>query len=224
LHENSLSIDGSGGRKAALALAMKNYGPDDGLYARWTPEKRRAYGGVYRYHALSLIMRERDWLAATPYVQLAFLADPDLARDIDFYYELALGYQPEGRRGLADDPLSGDRTLILEDNSRQVEALLGRVFQPSQGAELQRLRADASASAWHALGIAAYNTGHLGLARRWLGRALAARPGLAGKPGVVAAFAKSLLGGELLTALRRLKNAVRKAVARRPAAHSTRTV
>jgi hypothetical protein len=67
----------------------KHFGMDDGDPSPWKPEKRRAYGGVYRYQCITFIQRQGNWNAACVlHFRKALKSTLHLALDLDFFYEL----------------------------------------------------------------------------------------------------------------------------------------
>ena len=98
IHSDSLSTDPNSGQQAVIALALKHFGPDDGQPQTWSCDKRRVYGGVYRYHVLTSVHSNGDWQGASDYLRKALQIDPTLSTDIDLYYDLAHGNQPPGSR------------------------------------------------------------------------------------------------------------------------------
>lgn len=201
LHENSLSADPASGQQAHIAAAKKHFGPDDGSWGTWSSEKRRAYGGVYRYHALSFLQHMRDWQKCAVYLRKAFLADPTLAMDLDLFYELALGTQPVGYRGTPYQ-------LKLGENAENVIDALARVFGSSSVTELSALRRQAYGTAYCAIGLVAYNTAQLAMSRVFLFKAILSHPGLCLSTGVIGNLIKSLLGLSALNWLRRSRTAL----------------
>lgn len=197
IHGESLSIDPSGGQKAARMVVEKHFGLDDEKYEDWPADKRRAYGGLYRYCALSSVQRQNNWQAGAQHARRAFQSDPSLAEDLNFFYDLALGAQPPGHRG-------GSFQLNLEQNAAHIEQILADVFDPSADSQLQSARCQAYGAAYHALGLVAYNTGQLSLARRFLLKAIDFKPALWRNRQVVGNIAKSLMGQNVLDRLRRL--------------------
>jgi glycosyltransferase involved in cell wall biosynthesis len=197
LHGGSLSTDVGGMERAADAVIAKHFGPPQGDPAGWPPEKRQAYGGLYRHHTLLHLLRRGDWEACARHLRRALCADPALAQDPDLFFELALGTQPVGYRGTAHQ-------LDLPRNAAHVQALLRQVFHSPAGPELTGARRAAFGAAWFALGLAAYNTGQLALARRYLFRAVRATPALWHEKRLVLPLLKSLLGRAVLEAARGL--------------------
>lgn len=195
LHGQSLSADTSGGQEAALAIAQKHFGADDGRPDIWSPEKRRMYGGVYRYQVLLALQRRGDWPACIPHLKQALHCDPTLATDFDFFYEIALGAQPLGYRGTT-------RYLEISENAKQIERLLAQLFH-GEARLPRRLQSPVTASAYYALGMVAYNTGALDLSRLFLAKASAAQPALYGDRQLITTLGKSIIGRPNVERLRR---------------------
>jgi len=195
IHVASLSADPRGGQSAALRLAQKHFGLDDGQPSAWSAEKRRGYGGVYRYHALSAVQYGKDRDAAAVHLRKALLADPTLARDLSLFYELALGNQPIGQRGAW-------RGMALEENLRSVESLLKAVYAAPLSTELASTRSRAYGTAYQAVGQTAYNAHDLILSRACLLKALRIQPGLIFQKSYTDLLLRVLAGEELLGRLR----------------------
>jgi glycosyltransferase involved in cell wall biosynthesis len=187
LHTENLSSDPGGGQRAALAMMEKLFGPDDGQWWNWNGEKRRAYGGAYRYQALSSIQHQNNWRSGAQHLRKALQADPSLSTDINLYYELALGAQPLGFRGTA-------QRLDLEQNAENLKKALLEVFLPPLTPEMRRVRRRTIGTAYHALGLAAYYLGSGNLSRRNLLLALRFRPELVWNNQVLSVLAKSFIG------------------------------
>lgn len=168
-HSSSLSANTTGMQQAVRAVIEKHFGTDDEQWPSWSADKRRAYGGVYRYHLLTSVQRQNDWQAATVHLGRALQADPTLAEDLDLFYDLALGSQPPGYRGTSYQ-------LDLENNAMSILGMLEAVFDPASG--LESLRRQAYGTAHFALGLVAYNTGQRTLCRGFLLKALCYRPDL----------------------------------------------
>jgi glycosyltransferase involved in cell wall biosynthesis len=198
LHAGALSVDHLGGHQAALAIAEKLFGKDDGLPQTWSLDKRRAYGGVYRYHLLTFIQRQNDWQAATNSLQQALQVDPSLAMDLGLFYDLALGSQTAGYRGTGQQ-------LELSKNADQIQRLLADVFYSSGG--LRKVRRSAYGTAYFALGLVAYNTKQLHLCREYLTKAVFYRPALCFDFRLLGDLVKSNLNPVLMDKLRQLKGA-----------------
>lgn len=200
LHGSSLSTDPTGGQQAAMAMAVKHFGSDDGRWPSWSDEKRRAYGGVYRYHALtSSLLRQGDWSACRRYLRQAFQADPSLANDLDLFYELALGTQPLGQRGMPHQ-------LELTSSAATIARLLEGVFDLPLDKELAEVRRRTYGTAYYALGLVAYNGAHYRLSRRFLLIAWRCWPGFWHNSKFMTTLLKSFVGRDGLSWLRQLRN------------------
>jgi glycosyltransferase involved in cell wall biosynthesis len=186
LHGSSLSSNPSNMQQAVRAVIEKNFGPDDGHPENWPPEKRRAYGGVYRYHLLTSVQRQKDWQAAKTYLSRALHFDPTLAIDLDLFYDLALGNQPPGYRG------SGQH-LNLDENAIHVEDMLAELFCEPESAELQPLRSLLLGTAYYALGLVANNIGERSICRRFFTRAIRYRPDLVKNTQILNSLIKSFI-------------------------------
>jgi len=198
LHGNSLSGNVVGMKRAYRRVVEKHFGVETDPPESWSMAKRRAYGGAYRYFALITIQRENDWNASAAQIQRALEIDPTLATDLDLFYELALGNQPAGYRGSA-------RNLNISDNVVLVQAVLDQVFNTAQSPELRSIRRKAYATAYHALGLVAYNSGEMALARRLLMRSLQFEPGRCRNLTLSGNLLKSFVGAATMFWLRRLK-------------------
>jgi glycosyltransferase involved in cell wall biosynthesis len=152
IHDKSLSTDPKSGQVAANALIQKHFGPDDGNWDEWPSDKRRAYGGLYRYCALTTsLIRQGDWGQCARFIRLALEADPSLAFDLDLFYELALGSEPAGYRNAS----SG---ADLGGTAAGMAALLKTVFERPAPSALINLRRSAHGTAYYALGLVAYSS------------------------------------------------------------------
>jgi tetratricopeptide (TPR) repeat protein len=195
LHKSSMTANPSGMQQAVRAVIEKHFGPDDGQLQEWSPEKRRAYGGVYRYYALTSIQRQHDWEKAGKYLHRAFTIDPDLSNDIDLFYDLAYGYQSAGYR-------DSSNRMNLESNSHNIHLMLASMFSSASTPDLARLRSQTYGTANYALGLVAYKIGRNSLSRRFIIDAIRAQPGLARDPQVLKILPKSFVNKSLLEGLR----------------------
>jgi glycosyltransferase involved in cell wall biosynthesis len=187
VHRNRLSVDHIGGQKAVKALVEKHFGPDDDRMHTWSQDKRRAYGGLYRYHLLTSIRCQPNWEACGHYLRRALVIDPTLAGDLELFYDLALGSQPLGYRGTFHQ-------LDLENNADRIINMLRNIFGSSSSLDLSQLYRRIYGTAYFALGLVAYNTGQLTLSRRYLLLSLYYRPRLFHEARVVGNLVRSLLG------------------------------
>ncbi|MCE5307561.1 MAG: glycosyltransferase family 2 protein [Acidobacteriales bacterium] len=198
VHDNTLSARADSMRKAIRAVVEKHFGSENGEAKDWSTVKRRAYGGLYRYYALTALLREHDWQAATFYLSRAFLADPSLSRDLDFFYDLALGEQPTGYRGTSHG-------LDLRSNAARLANMLDEVFCRSRDPRIRCLNRRARGTAYYAVGLLAYNTGQLSLSLQCMRKAVRFLPSLVCDRKVASLFIKTALGPSNLNRLRRLR-------------------
>ncbi len=195
LHGSSLSANPTKMQRAVRAVIEKNFGPENGDPAEWSKEKRRAYGGVYRFNLISSIQRQNDWEVGVSYLQKALFTDPTLAEDLDLFYDLALGSQPLGLRGTSQQ-------LALEENAISLLTLLRKVFNSSTNIELQVLQSTTFGTAYFALSLVAYNTGKRSLSRVYLIKALRYRPELWRDARVKGNFIKSFISSSIRNKLK----------------------
>jgi glycosyltransferase involved in cell wall biosynthesis len=198
LHSASLSANVTGMHQAAQAVIEKNFGPDDQQRHKWSPEKRRAYGGLYRYFTLTLVQRQNNWETAGNFLREALQIDETIATDLDLFYELALGSQPIGYRGTAQE-------LRLAFNLAQVEQMLQRIFAVEATPALHNVRRQTWGTAYYALGLASYNTGYVSESRRLFYAALRQRPELGRDRRLMGNLIRSLAGNKSLKWLRQLR-------------------
>ncbi len=198
VHENTLSARADSMRNAVRAVVEKHVGVEDADIHHWSAAKRRAYGGLYRYYALTALMRDHDWQAATLYLSRALGADPSLSTDLDFFYDLALGEQPTGYRGTSHG-------LDLRGNAGRLTNMLDEVFHCSQDPRLLRLDRQARGTASYAIGLLAYNTEQLSLSLQYMRKAVRFLPSLVCDRRVASLFTKAALGRANLNRLRRLR-------------------
>lgn len=195
LHDASLSANVAGMHQAAQAVIEKNFGPADGAHDQWSPAKKRAYGGLYRYFALTLIQRQNNWAAAAPYLRAAIAADETIVTDLDLFYELAWGTQAVGYRGTTYG-------LELAQNVRQVEQMVQGIATGG----LARSRANQLlGTAYYALGLALYNTGRSTESRHFFYTTLRYRPDLGGDRRLIGNLIRSLAGPKALQWLRQVR-------------------
>lgn len=171
LHGESLSTNSARMKQAVQAVIEKNFGLDDGEWHNWTDDKKRAYGGIYRYQLLATVFHESDWEAGACYLRRGLQIDRTLATDLGLFYDLALGTQPLGHRGTTYQ-------LDLEGNALRVRSLLREVFESCPTLGLRALHRPALGTAQYALGLIAYNTGQPSLSRHFFISALYYRPEL----------------------------------------------
>lgn len=197
VHGESLSADPTAMEQAALALARKHFGEDDGQVGAWPPDKRWAYAGVYRYHALLRARRPEDWARGGEFLAKAIEADPTLARDRALFQELAWASRPAGYRRLS-------RTVDVEDCARTV---LGFVDAAVGGAGAG-VRRTCYGHAHFALGSIAYGCGQMARARHHLVKGARHWPPLLLDAQFSPLLARSCLGAKTRALLKRVKAGV----------------
>jgi glycosyltransferase involved in cell wall biosynthesis len=191
LHGNSLSTHTSFMQNAIQTVIEKNFGPDDGQPQYWSQEKRRAYGGVYRYRTLTSVNRLNDWNSAASFLTKAFQTDPTLSSDLNFFYDLAHGTQPLGYRNTRYQ-------LDLERNAESILQILFQVFNSANLSELNKIRNQAFGTAYYAFGLIANITEQFHLCRCYLLKAIGNQPSLTRDIRLLRIFTKSMLGNTIL--------------------------
>jgi glycosyltransferase involved in cell wall biosynthesis len=201
LHENTFSADSHHMQRAVRAVIEKNFGVEDGKYESWPVQRRRAFGGVYRYHALTSIQKQRDWKAGSKYLSKAFEVDPTLAFDLDLFYELAFNTQPLGHREtILQSGLVQAGTAIMK--------MLANIFEVADSKRISVARSKAYGTANYAIGLAAYNAGHRALSRQYLLKALFFCPELWHDRLLVGNIIKSFLGKPLTNLIKKLVSSI----------------
>jgi glycosyltransferase involved in cell wall biosynthesis len=195
VHSSSLSADLRNMHEAAQTVIRKHFGDDDEQPQLWSMDKRRAYGGLYRYQALSAVLRKSDWNVCALHLLRAFAVDPTLTRDQDLFFDLAMGPQPIGYRLTASQ-------LDLAANATDLFRTLGRVFETTTTQASKPMRRVAYGTAYLGLGLVAYNTGQTALCRRYLLRAVRYRPELSRSRLVTGDILKSFVGPRLMSKLK----------------------
>lgn len=202
IHGTSLSTDPTAMQKATKLVVEKHFGQDDGMWNTWTLEKRRAYGGAYRYYVLTSIQKQSDWETGAKYLHKALQIDPSLATDLDLFYDIALGNQPPGFRGTVQH-------LSLDDNAEKIELLLTSIF-PSKKSDFKYLRRETYGTAYFAIGLVAYNYDDRSLSRKYISKAIYYQPRLLFDPRSFNTFFKSYLSKSALNWLKQVKRVFKK--------------
>jgi glycosyltransferase involved in cell wall biosynthesis len=201
LHGNALSDDPHGGQQAVMALVEKHFGTDGGDRDTWSREKRRAYGGAYRYHLLTSINYQNDWRSGKEFLRHAVQIDPTLVNDLDLFYELALSSQPLGYRGSSEK-------IGLVNNAELIINMLNEVFNLPFAPASSSLHRQVFGTAYYALGLVAYNTGNYYFSRRFLSKALYYRPDMWRDNRIISNLIKSFLGSTILNRLREYRRLI----------------
>ena len=193
LHTQTFSANPGHMQNAVKAVIEKNFGLNDGKYAVWSSEKRRAFGGIHRYLALSSVQKQGNWGVAAESLDKALTMDPTLSTDLDLFYEFAFGMQSPGYRDTAYN-------LDLERNAEQIIHMLTGVF--GENPQLVFLRKQTFITANYAIGLVAYNTNQRSLSRRFFFRSLVLSPKLLLDRKVVFALLKSLINSSWIDQLK----------------------
>jgi len=197
LHSQTFSANPLHMQEAVKAVVEKNFGVDDGRYEIWSDEKRRAFGGVYRYYALTSIQKLGAWDAATESMRKAFAIDPSLAIDLDLFYELTFGSQPPGHRGTIHG-------FDLEQNIQLVTNMLEKIFEKQ--ASIAALRRKTFGTANYAMGLVAYNLNRQDLSRNLLRQAIVYMPVLLLVKKAFLVMVKSYLNPNFVRKMKRFIN------------------
>jgi len=166
VHGGSLSTNIEGMHNAAKKVIEKHFGTDEGDPVFWEYEKRRAYGGLYRYQVITFVQRQNNWAAAASSLQKSLLIDPTLSFDLDLFYELGLGSQQVGHRGVSDVQNQELNALYLEKCVFGLPKVMGLLRHKTIG------------TAEYALGLIAYGFGQRSISRRFFAKAIFHRPEL----------------------------------------------
>ncbi|MBV6451616.1 MAG: Undecaprenyl-phosphate 4-deoxy-4-formamido-L-arabinose transferase [Anaerolineales bacterium] len=194
VHGSSLSTNVQGMQDATRKVVEKHFGFDDRNPPSWSAEKRRAYGGMYRYQTISFIQRENNWKSAQIPLLKALQTDPSLASDLSFFYDLALGTQPVGYRGRGD-------LHEFETNAFQLENAL---YEACKTLDLVDLCGKARGTCYFALGLVCYNLGEPSKSRGYFLKALFHRPELILDFRVTGNFLKSFIRKDDLVKIKKL--------------------
>jgi len=198
IHGSSLSTDLQMMQQATRTVVEKHFGLEDEDRTAWSEQKHKAFGGLYRFCLLSSIQRKNDWQSGVNSIRQALLTDPTLAKDLDMFYELALGNQPIGYRG-------SDQHLDLSENAKLVEKLLYETFTSGTNNDISPVRNLAYGTAYYALGLVAYNTGDRRNSRRYLCKALTHNPALWRDSRVTGTITRSFLNPAILAKLKKIR-------------------
>jgi hypothetical protein len=180
-------------KKKAIA---KHFGPEEGDPTKWPDLQRRAYGGAYRLAGLAH-MEVRNMIDGQARLKQALLYYPEFARRIDFFYELACGFQPRGYRG-------DFGSHNLQESEKVVLDTVRFVFDSAETAPVLRtFRNSAYAHAYLALGMLAYGDGRMHQSRTYMIKAIKADPAIATDSRLMSRYIKSFAGRRVLDTLRR---------------------
>ncbi len=124
--------------------------------------------------------------------------DSSLAVDLDFFYELALGTQPVGYRGVSE-------VREIEKNAAELEGLIRDVLSSPRLASLRR---DAFGTTYCALGLVFYALGNRRSSRSYFLQAMKHKPGLILDKRMAGMYVRSLFRKEDVSRLKKLAGIV----------------
>ncbi len=198
MHGGGLSANTEHMLHDKIKAISRLFGPDEGDPAAWPDVRRRAYGGAYRLTGLAHFESQNVPLGQERLRQ-ALHYYPEYARRLDFFYELACGYQPRGFRG-------DFHSHNLSESERVVLDTVQVIFDsPDTPPGLRDLRRIAYAHAYLALGMFAYGAGQMGQSRRYMAKAVKEDRSLLSNRQLASRYVKSFLGRRLLDTLSRYR-------------------
>ena len=194
VHATNTISDIDGLCQARLTLLEKHFGTLQGNGDALSEISRIAYGYAFRAIATQYIEDGQPGLGWL-YLTKATTLHPPILKQLDTFYELALGDQSRKYRGDAT-------RLDIAVNEAQMLRNLDALFA-SGTARVQALRGIAYGNAYLALAMLSDQAGQWGPARRYILRALRTYPALAFRPGVVRRLVKLVVGRRVIDGIRR---------------------
>jgi len=152
-----------------MPVLTKMLSAPEGDPSMWSADKRRAYALAHRAAAIGYLQR-RETELAWYWMSESATTWPDVLTRLDTYYELALGDQQRGYRGVA-------HMLDIPKNGAEMIRRLGLLFAEG-GSAVQLLRRRAYGQAYLALAILCDQAGEWRQARGYLLRAAWSYPPL----------------------------------------------
>ena len=176
-------------------VVEKHFGPAEGPPQDWPADRQRAFAATCRYAAQGHYFHG-DQSASAEFLRLALEANPALCASVDMYYDLAWANQPLGRRNAGRQP-------NVERNAAFILRGLANAFACKDASpRLRPWRTRAFGHAYLALGMVAYGSGRLDLARHYMTKALLGGPALWRDGRVWGTLVKATAGRRLLGAAR----------------------
>lgn len=201
MHSDNMTRDPERMYQSQLAVARKHFGPDEGDPATWPLDRQRVYAGIYLWQAMAHY-RRGEVPAGAQFVKRMLVTSPLRGVSLDTFYALGCADQPIGDMGNV-------RHLNLEQNARRLLDALSELFaKPGVPTRIESERSTIFGTAYFALGLLAYNSSRLGLARNWLLQGIRYRPDLGSNPQWLGTFAKSMLGTRIRELLRGKKTSI----------------
>lgn len=159
----------------------------------------RAYGRAYLGSCVEYSQYGNPDRAYECFQKMANLC-PNLAMELDTFYQLGCGDQPKGSMG-------DMRSLNVKRNSQPLLTMLNSLFIDADTSDVVKyLRKRMYSTAYYALGTLAYNTREFGEARRFLSRSIWYDASLALNKKVVSMWAKSLLNPALVDTIKHTRH------------------
>lgn len=195
VHATNTMADVDALAQARLALTKKHFGDlhDDNTMS---DASQAAYGYAFLSMALKYV-EGRKAAEGWACLEKAVALHPATLKQLDTFYELALGDQPRGYRGeasLVDVNANGGEML------RRMDALFA-----AAGPDVQALKGQAYGNAYLALAMLSDQAGDWAAARRYLRKALRWHPALLRDRSVSRRLIKLSLGQRTANSLRRLR-------------------
>ena len=195
IHSDNMSSNLEQMERAKQVVVVKHFGAEE----KKSVAHRRAYGGLYLSSALAYF-EHGQIEKGQQFLQRAFAVYPELASDVDTFYQLAVTNQPVGYRGVFE-------SLDLEISAQKLLDNLNAIFaSPSLFAELKPRRSQAYGNAYLALGLLAYGCRYLAQARNYLLRAIRVYPLLLSHAQVIPTLIKLYLGVRVTRVLKHWRN------------------
>lgn len=189
----SMSTDPQRMLTARLAVLAKHVGADPA--STGDSAAHRAYARAYLGSCVEYLQYGNPDRAYQCFQKITGI-HPALLAEVDTFYQLGCGDQPKGAMGDL-------QSLNVRRNSRSLLAMLDRLFtDPSTPADIKIRRDAIQSTAYYSLGLLAYNTRELSVARSFLSQAIGHEPRRLLNQQVVSMWLKTLLGPRLLDRLK----------------------
>lgn len=195
---NSLSNDPSLVLSHRLSILQTHFGNEPQAYMHWKPKQSEAFGRSY-FAAACEYIQLHNLREAYRFILKAFNTCPELAADLEIFYNLGLGDQPRGYRGTF-------LGINLQRNARLLRGMLVRLFDdPSATKQLKSQCRTAFSNAYLALGLISYGTKNYLQARYFLALAVITVPSNLFNKLLITTFVKSLLPVKVIEWLKVMK-------------------
>lgn len=191
---NSMSTDPSRQTENRLAVIRKHFGEKPEDISGWGEAEQRAFGQAYLASTVEYLQAHNKERAYVCFREMAHTF-PGLLSQRNTYYELGCGDQPKGFRG--DFP-----TLNIESNAGVLIGFLDRLFSELELENtIKKLQKTAYGNAFYALGLLAYGSRQLKMARKYFLSAVREDQSFLFNRNLLVIFVKSLFGKQILDRL-----------------------